>query len=196
MTFIRLAFRILLTLLIVLVLIGLVLPSSAQVSRTLLIDAPVEAVFPHVNNMRRFHAWSPWTNVDPSTRYVFEGPEAGVGASMRWYSGEEGIGEGSQRITASEADQRVETSLEFGDKGEGVATFELTPLDGGTEIRWTFSTEFGWDIFGRYVGLLLDNMIGTAYDRGLRTLKERLEAAQPIGASAGGPASGVSPADR
>ena len=126
MTFIRLAFRILLTLLIVLALIGLVLPSSAKFSRTILIDAPVDAVFPHVNSMRRFHAWSPWTNDDPSTRYVFEGPEAGVGSSMRWYSGEEGVGEGRQRITASEADQRVETSLEFGDQGAGVAAFELT----------------------------------------------------------------------
>lgn len=191
MPFVRLAFRVLLTLLIVLALIGLMLPSSAQVSRRITIDAAVEEIFPHLNDMRRFHAWSPWTDVDPNTTYVFEGPESGVGSTMRWYSGEEGIGEGSQRIIASEPNQRVETSLVFGDKGEGIATFELARIDDASELKWTFSTDFGWDVFGRYVGLLLDNMIGTAYDRGLRRLKQRLEAPD----TRPSPASGVSPAE-
>lgn len=175
MPLIRLIFRVLLILLVLLGLIGLMLPSSAQVSRTIEIEAPVDAVFPHLNSMKRFHAWSPWTGIDPETTYLFEGPASGVGSRMRWYSGEEGIGEGSQIITASSHNRRVETDLVFGDQGEGTATFELIPVEGATELRWTFQTDFGWDIFGRYVGLMLDAMIGTAYDRGLQNLKQRLE---------------------
>jgi hypothetical protein len=95
---------------------------------------------------------------------------------MRWYSGEEGIGEGSQVITASENNRRVETDLEFGDQGKGQASFNLARTDGETELTWTFRTDFGWDIFGRYVGLMLDNMIGAAYNRGLAKLKTRIEA--------------------
>jgi hypothetical protein len=175
MPFFRLVFRVLLVLLILLGLIGLMLPSSAQVTRSIVIDSPIEDVFPHVNSMRRFHDWSPWTRADPSTTYLFEGPETGVGARMRWYSGEEGVGEGSQLITLSEPHRRVETALVFGDQGEGTATFLLTPIDGATELEWRFQTAFGWDIFSRYVGLMLDGMIGSAYKRGLQTLKQRLE---------------------
>ena len=42
-------------------------------------------------------------------------------------------------------------------------------------MRWQFSTEFGWDLFSRYVGLMLDTMIGASYTKGLKELKSRVE---------------------
>ena len=183
MAFARLAFRVLLLLLILLAVIGLALPSSARVERQIRIEAPVDAVFPHVNSMRSFQAWSPWTNVDAETRYIFEGPERGIGSRMRWYSGDEGIGEGSQEITDSVTNARVETDLVFGDKGSGTATFVLTPDGDATTVTWQFNTEFGWDLFGRYIGLMLDGMIGVAYDKGLKTLKQRIESDPQPGAT-------------
>lgn len=175
MAFARLAFRTLLILLIILAVIGLMLPSSARVEREMLIEAPPSEVFPHLNSMRAFHSWSPWTDVDPETVYRFAGPESGVGSRMRWFSREEGIGEGSQEIIASTANERVETDLVFGDKGHGTATFVLAPSGQATLLRWQFQTDFGWDLFGRYVGLMLDGMIGMAYDRGLHRLKALVE---------------------
>lgn len=175
MGFARLAFRVLLGLLILLAVIGLTLPDSATVEREISIEAPVATVFPHINSMQAFHAWSPWTRGDPSTQYVFEGPEQGVGSRMRWFSGSEEVGQGSQEIIASVANQHVETSLVFGDKGSGIARFTLIPDAEGTTVRWQFHSDFGWDLFSRYVGLMLDGMIGAAYDKGLRTLKERIE---------------------
>lgn len=177
MAFARLAFRVLLLLLILLAMIGMVLPSTAEVERSLLIEAPATRIFPHLNGMRAFHAWSPWTDMDPGTRYEFSGPELGVGSRMTWSSGDERVGEGSQEITASEPHKRVETRLTFGDKGDGWATFVLEPQGDATLVRWQFRTEFGWDLFGRYVGLMLDSMIGASYDKGLRTLKGRVQQA-------------------
>lgn len=171
----RLAFRTLLILLILLAVIGLLLPSTANVERSIVIDAPAQRIFPHINSMRAFHAWSPWTDVDPSTRYEFEGPEQGVGSRMTWSSGDDRVGEGSQEISASDPAQRVETQLVFGDKGNGVATFLLEPEGESTRVRWQFRTQFGWDLFGRYVGLMLDSMIGASYDKGLRKLKMLIE---------------------
>ncbi len=176
MAFARLMFRVLLTLLILLAVIGMLLPSAAQVERDITIEAAPAKLFPHLNGMRAFHAWSPWANIDPQTHYEFSGPETGVGSRMTWSSGDQRVGEGSQEITASVANQRVETRLEFGDKGHGTATFVLEPDGRATRLRWQFSTEFGWDLFGRYVGLMLDSMIGTSYDKGLRDLKSRIEA--------------------
>jgi hypothetical protein len=173
----RLIFRVLLVLLILLAVIGLLLPSSASVERSIVIDAPAEAIFPHINGMRAFHTWSPWADVDPQTRYRFEGPEHGVGSRMVWQSGDDQVGRGSQEITASIPNERVDMQLEFGDKGDGRATFLLEPDGASTRLRWQFDTDFGWDVFGRYVGLMLDSMIGSAYSKGLKTLKAQLEEA-------------------
>ena len=175
MAFARLLFRVLLILLILLAVIGLLLPSSARVERSILIDAPATAVFPHLNGMQAFHAWSPWSDIDPDTQYRFEGPAQGVGSRMIWQSGHDQVGQGSQEITSSLANQRVEMQLEFGDQGNGTATFLLEPQGAATRVRWQFSTTFGWDLFGRYVGLMLDSMIGVSYDKGLKQLKSKVE---------------------
>jgi uncharacterized protein YndB with AHSA1/START domain len=182
MAFARLLFRVLLGLLFLLVVIGFLLPSAAQVERSIVIEAPVERVFPHLNSMRAFHAWSPWSDVDPSTRYHFEGPEQGVGSRLTWQSGDSRVGQGSQEITASVPNQRVETTLTFGEDGNGRATFLLEPAGETTRVRWLFETEFGWDLFSRYVGLMLDTMIGASYTKGLRDLKTRVEQALPANA--------------
>ncbi len=175
MAFARLAFRTLLILLILLVLIGLLLPSAAEVERSIVIEAPPDRVFSHLNGMRAFHAWSPWAGDDADTRYEFTGPEHGVGSRMTWQSGNAQVGRGSQEIVASVTDQRVEMQLEFGDKGDGSATFVLEPQGEATLVRWQFRTQFGWDLFNRYVGLMLDRLIGASYERGLKTLKSRVE---------------------
>lgn len=178
MAFARLLFRVLLILLILLVVIGFLLPSAAQLERSILIQAPAAEIFPRLNGMRAFHAWSPWTGIDPDTIYRFEGPEQGVGSRMTWASGNAQVGRGSQEITESVPEQRIETRLEFGDKGNGTATFLLEPEGPATRVRWQFSTVFGWDLFGRYVGLMLDSMIGTSYTKGLKTLKSSVEDAR------------------
>ena len=177
MAFARLVFRVLLGLLLLLVLIGFFLPSSAQVERSIVIAAPAEKIFPHINGMRAFHAWSPWSDIDPSTRYEFSGPEQGIGSQMSWYSGDDRVGAGSQEITASEPNRRIETRLQFGEDGSGRATFLLEPDGTATRVRWQFETEFGWDLFSRYVGLMLDTMIGASYTKGLKALKSRVEQA-------------------
>lgn len=181
MGFARLAFRTLLTLLILLVLIGLLLPSSAEVERSIVIDAPPGKIFPHLNGMRAFHAWSPWSRIDPDTEYRFSGPEQGVGSRMTWQSGNAQVGRGSQEITASVPEQRVETRLVFGDQGNGSAVFMLEPEGNSTRIVWQFRTEFGWDLFNRYVGLMLDTLIGTSYDKGLKELKSLVEKPAGLG---------------
>ncbi len=175
MAFARLAFRTLLVLLILLLGIGLLLPDSTRVERSILINAPAERIFAHVNGMRAFHAWSPWSDIDPETRYEFTGPEQGVGSRMSWQSTHEQVGRGSQQIVNSVPNQRVDTQLEFGEQGDGSATFMLQPEGQATRLRWQFETQFGWDLFGRYFGLLLDGMIGASYEKGLQRLKDRVE---------------------
>lgn len=158
-----------------LVVIGLFLPSSAHVERSVTIQAPPSAVFPLINDLRAFNEWSPWARIDPNTQYRFEGPESGTGAKMTWASEHPDVGSGSQEIIASEADRRVTVALDFGAQGTATAYYDILAQDDGTLVTWGFDTDFGYDLVSRYFGLLFDRLIGADYEKGLVNLKELAE---------------------
>lgn len=159
----------------VLVLVGFFLPSSAHVERSANIDAPPATVFALVNGYRNYNKWSPWAARDPETEYVYEGPDAGVGAKMSWASDNPQVGTGYQEITVSEPDSRVLTHLDFGSQGTAEAFFELVPAAAGTTVTWGFDTDFGMNLVSRYMGLMFDSWIGADYEAGLSTLKQLAE---------------------
>ena len=177
MAFVRKLFYGLLGTLILLALVGVFLPDRAHVERSISIQAPAAAVFKHINGMKAFHQWSPWTALDPDTHYEFTGPDTGIGSKMLWSSGSEQVGRGSQVITAMGNNRSVATQLEFGEQAGGNAAFQLLEKTAGTtQVTWSFDTEFGWDIFSRYVGLFLDQLLGPSYEKGLMNLKALAEA--------------------
>ena len=74
--------------------VGLVLPKTAHVERSIVIEAPPVMVFTVLNGFRQFSRWSPWADIDPNATTTLEGPEAGVGSKMSW-SGNAEVGTGS-----------------------------------------------------------------------------------------------------
>ncbi|HFC04719.1 MAG TPA: hypothetical protein ENJ55_03345, partial [Rhizobiales bacterium] len=61
-----------------------VLPSKVIVSRDILINAPAAKIFPQINDLRKFQAWSPWGRIDPEMKLVFSGAEKGKGQVSAW----------------------------------------------------------------------------------------------------------------
>ncbi len=162
-------------LLVIVVTVGLFLPDRVHVERSIVIDAPPERVFPLVNDYRNFNQWSPWYGMDPDARYRFDGPESGVGAKLSWDSDNPDVGSGSQQIVESRANALVRTHLDFGDQGVAEARFTLSPEGTGTRVTWGFDTDFGYNLVGRYFGLLFESMIGPDYEQGLANLKRVAE---------------------
>jgi effector-binding domain-containing protein len=152
----------------VLAVIGLFLPQTVHVERQRLIDAPASVVYAQYADLRRFNTWSPWALDDPEISFVFDGPIRGRGQIMHW-SGPT-AGDGSQTITLAEPYSRVEVALDFGPQGTATSAFQLTPEGQGTLVNWGFDTDFGYDLFGRYLGLLMDKWVGGDYERGLENL--------------------------
>ena len=152
---------------------GLFLPDQIRVKREIEIRATPDAVFPYVNNFKKFNEWQPWVRLDKSTKYTFLGPESGKGAKLTWAS--ERMGVGSQEIILSEPNKRVQTRMEFGEEENVTATFTLRPSQAGTTVSWEFHQELGFDIPGRYLGMLIDGWIGKDYEMGLKNLKELVE---------------------
>ncbi len=155
--------------------VGVFLPRTAHVERSIVIDAPPAMVFTVLNGFRQFERWSPWAGIDPDARTTHEGPEAGVGARMSW-SGNAEVGSGSQEILESVPFERIRLRLTFGDfGGEFASTYALAAEGAGTRITWAFDADYGSSIFGRYFGLMTDAMIGPDYDKGLGRLKALVE---------------------
>ena len=100
---------------LVLVLVGLVLPSGFAVERSIVIDAPARTIYDYVVEPKQWTRWSVWTKRDPDMRITYSGPPFGIGAKWSWVSKSEGTG--SMQFTKVEPDKRVEYSLFFPDFG-------------------------------------------------------------------------------
>lgn len=161
-------------LLLALALIGLFLPSQAVVERNITIDARRATVFALLNDFHQVDKWSPWIEDDPNARIDISGPRRGLGATIVWDG--DIVGRGSQTITESLPYERVVTALDFGDQGKATAVFDLKDAHDGTAVVWTFNKRFGLNLVGRYFGLMLGNIVGEDYERGLSRLKSMAEA--------------------
>lgn len=153
--------------------IGIFLPSRAQIERSITIDASRATVFALLNDFHQVNKWSPWIEADANARIDFFGPRRGVGATVVWDGNI--VGQGSQLITESVPFERVVTALDFGDRGKANAVFDLSEADDGTEVVWTFGMEFGFNLVGRYIGLMLGSIVGEDYEKGLASLKSMAE---------------------
>ena len=155
--------------------IALFLPNTVHVERSTVIAAPAATVFTLVNGFVRFNQWSPWADLDPATAYTYDGPTAGVGAKMTWASDDPDVGAGSQEVVASTPWQEVRTRIDFVGEGRADSTLRLAPAAGGVEVTWSFDVDLGFNLVGRWFGLMFDALIGPDYEKGLGRLKTLAE---------------------
>lgn len=175
MRLIKRVFVVLAALIVLLIGLSFLLPETAQVSRSVTINAPPQAVFPFVNSLQETEKWSPWLIRDPETKLSYSGPNAGIGNTLSWSSDHRQVGSGTQQIIESVENQLVRTALDFGPMGTATASFVLEPDDEGTRVTWGFDTKLGLNPMSRWMGLMMDDWVGADYERGLENLKVLVE---------------------
>jgi Polyketide cyclase / dehydrase and lipid transport len=153
-------------------------PADFRITRTGSISAPTSAIFPHVNNLQNWDAWSPWAKLDPNAKNSFEGPVEGVGAKMSW-AGNNKVGVGSMSITESRPSDFIQFKLEFLKPMQATNTseFAFKPEGDQTAVTWTMA---GTNNFmGKLMGLIMncDKMVGGQFEQGLTALKVLVEGA-------------------
>lgn len=162
----------------VLAAIGLVLPRSYRVERTVTVAAGPAAVYPLVGDLARWREWSPRAVRDPQMQVTFSAVTTGAGAWTEWRSASQGGGRAE--IVAVEAPERVQYRMVFVDMpviGEG--TFRLVSTGGGarTLVTWTSEGRLGWSPLVRWFGLLMRRLEGRELEQGLAALQARVEKA-------------------
>jgi Polyketide cyclase / dehydrase and lipid transport len=152
-------------------------PAEFRITRTGSIAAPASAIFPHVNNLQNWDAWSPWAKLDPNAKNSYEGPPEGVGAKMSWV-GNNKVGVGSMIITESSPYDFIQFKLEFLKpmQATNMSEFTFKPVSDQTAVTWTMT---GTNNFmGKVMGLIMncDKMVGGQFEQGLASLKAVVEA--------------------
>lgn len=151
-------------------------PSEFRTTRSATMAAPASAVFPYVNDLRKFQEWSPWARMDPTCKTTFEGPAAGEGAKFHW-AGDNQVGEGGMTIVESRPHELVRIRLEFLKpfQATNTAEFLFQPEGDRTRVTWSMfgKNNFFFKAFGLFVNC--DKMIGSQFEEGLANMKAIVE---------------------
>jgi len=157
-----------------LLLIAIFLPSDYRVERSIEISRPVPVVFDQVADFNHWPAWNPWTAMEPTARTVVSGAPRMVGSSWAWEG--EKLGRGSLTIREIIPNQAIRSTLRFLEPQQMEArdSWTFLPANNGTRVIWANEGKLSYPM-ERYLGLFMDGMLGSDYEKGLAKLKQVAE---------------------
>ena len=157
-----------------LVVVGLFLPTTYDVERSIVINAPPAAIHPYVNDLQRWSEWEPWSETGDSIQIVRGSVTRGVGASQSWTANS---GDGQLTVTASDPGSGIRYTVLFDNQYSSRASVRYTPVTAGnTKVSWSLSGgEDAPRVIGGYFAALMDTMLGPKYEHGLDKLKAAVE---------------------
>lgn len=151
-------------------------PDELRVARSTLIRAPAEKIFPIVDDLRRWSAWSPWERKDPAMKRTFSGADRGKGAAYAW-DGNRAVGSGRMEIVESTPPSKIAIKLDFirPFEGHNTAIYTFVPEADATRLTWSMlgPSPFAAKVMGVFVDM--DKMIGKDFEAGLANLKAAAE---------------------
>lgn len=161
------------------VIIGLALPSSGHIERSVEISHNTRHIADMLSNFRRFSDWGAVRMLDPATQFTLEGPTYGPGAKISWTSAKPNPGNGSYELTTKEGDTSVGWKVSNPWKGENKRfTITLEPQKSGriTKVVWAYDVDYGWDLIARYSGLYINGDPATQIQLNLASLTQQMAA--------------------
>ncbi len=156
-------------LLILFLTVGLFLPGTWGAEGSVSLGVPPREVFPYLNDLARWDAWTPWGDVEST----FDGQTAGVGSRRSW--DHPNLGSGSITITESDPDRVVRYRVVIEDGALSVeGTFVLESAEDGSTVTWSEAGDFGWNPIMGYTALTMPKSQSAQLERGLTELKRLL----------------------
>jgi hypothetical protein len=158
---------------VVVLVVGVFLPTEYSVTRSVEINADPEAVHLLVGDLKRWDDWTPWKEEDPTIEVEYGEKTTGVGASQTW-AGESG--DGSLTFTQCAPDTGIGYDMAF-DQGElkSKGSILYRKNNASTTVTWSMNGDMSMPVIGGYFSLMMDNMVGPMFEQGLEKLKEKVE---------------------
>jgi carbon monoxide dehydrogenase subunit G len=151
-------------------------PDVFRVQRVANIKAPPEKIFPFINDLHRFGAWSPYEKKDPAMKRSFSGPESGKGAVYEW-DGDKNVGKGRMEISDTSPPSKVTIRLDFlrPFEAHNMVEFTLAAKGDYTDVTWAMQGPTPYLAKIMHVFFDMDSMVGKDFEAGLANLKSITE---------------------
>jgi uncharacterized protein YndB with AHSA1/START domain len=148
------------------------IPATSKISRSVTVYASTDSVYRYLTKLENFSEWNPWDSKRSPIQTTTEG--SGIGSTFSW----EGrtVGQGSMTLTNAKPNKEIITKVIYTKPLTSSASnrWVLQPAeDGATEVTWEFEENISY--FSRYLSLLTENLLGDDLEKGLGSLKKKLE---------------------
>lgn len=156
---------------------GILISPEWSVSRTMMINADADKIYPYISQFKEWEKWAPWNaSKDKTLKYTYSGPDEGVGAKQSWTS--EKMGTGWMEFTSANPSKGVSYTL-FIDMNGMQSTLhgqiKLSAKGDKTRVKWTDHGDSGASYTKRWMSLMVKYMLGKDFDTGLIHLKQLVE---------------------
>lgn len=177
MKILRVVFWFLITLFVA----GVFLPQHYSVTRSLTINGSSEQIHQLTNDLTQWSKWSPWLELEPSVSVTLGDKTQGVGANQSW---KDSSGGGRLIFIQSTPAQAITYNIWFGEaQNPAISTMTYTTLNATqTKVNWSIEGDMQMPVIGFYMALIMDNLVGPAFELGLENIKKEIEKdSQPTG---------------
>lgn len=142
---------------------------KTYVKRSVIIDSPIEKIFPLVNNFTNWTAWSPWAILEKEAKVNVKKD----GKFFEWEGTR--IGSGNMTITSEKVNESIHADLTFLKpwKSHAKIVYTFKKINNSTEVSWEMHSSLPFFMF--WMKQMMQNMIGMDFDRGLKMLKDLVE---------------------
>jgi Polyketide cyclase / dehydrase and lipid transport len=169
----------LVTILLLLAISSVFLPSNLHIERSQVIPAPKEVLFEQVNTIKNWEKWSPWQHLDPNMKTQYNAIPSGVGASYSW-QGNDKVGQGKMTITQAVIGDSLALDLDFMEQGTAKQVYVFEKTDNGTKITLKFDADMSKPpVVGKYFAMIMKGMLIKDFDRGLSNLDSLAKTSLP-----------------
>jgi hypothetical protein len=164
-----------LLLLLVLALVGLILPQSYSVNKTIEINANLKVIKPLITDFSQWQKWSPWEKVDPSIRFTLGEPSSGLGAHQSW-KGKWGYGE---MIITSISQNKVSFNILLNAEHIIRGTFNLSEQNGIVTLICNIKGQTTAPLISGYTAILSEYVLSNTVSLGLNNLQTVAQLSDP-----------------
>lgn len=161
------------------VIIGVALPSSGHIERSVDISHNTRHIGDMLSNYRRYADWGVVRMLDNKAQFALEGPDFGKGAKVVWTSTKPNPGNGSYEVTEKDGDKSIVWKVDNLWNGtDKHYTITLEPQKNGriTKVTWAYDVNYGWDLIARYSGLYINGDPATQIQLHLASLQQQMAA--------------------
>ena len=148
------------------------LPKKFKYTRSGVIDASPEEIFPYISRLQLGGTWSPYEKRDPAMKKSIEGQDGAPGARLV-FDGSKQVGAGSIEIVSVTPLESVVLRLQMSRpfKCDHRINYRLRPEGSGTSFTWEMEGDNNF--MGKLMSTLIDcdKMLGKDMSEGISNLR-------------------------